>query len=206
MLRPLALALLVSVSSASAQSLSDTDVLFRSDLELVARVAATAALVHDQTGAFPSDAFDLMGSHWAAETGLRSASLSSISVSPEGEAVRVRYNPLPRPYVSDDLLADVTIVRDEDGTYTARHALQRRTDPDRGARALPYDRAGRYRVDRAGGTLCVDLAVVRELLAGDGDFQDALPDLDGDGVPVQVTTLDGREEVVFTSGRPSRDA
>lgn len=201
----LCLALTLAPFASAQTELSTTDTLFRDDLATVARVGATVALLHDRTGSFPATTFDLMGSPEAGQTGLRSLSLSRILVEPAGDGVRVVYNPLPRPYVSDDLFADVTVTRDADGTFTARHELQRRTDADRGARDLPYDRAGRYRVDRAGGTVCVDPALARAALA-DGSFDQVLPDLNGDGLPVEVRTLDSRREVVYTSGAPRIDA
>ena len=206
MIRLLLATLIATALPASAQdALSSTDAQFRADLETVARVTATAGLIHDQTGAFPATPFELLGSGWADQTGLRDVPLSTISVTRSAGGVRVIYNPLPRPYVSDDLLAEVTVTRDADGDYTASHELRRRTDPDLGARALPYDRAGNVRVDEAGGTLCVDTDRVRALLA-DGAFAAALPDLIGDGVPVRVRTLDGDERVLYTSGRDVTDA
>ena len=191
---------------ASAQTeLSTTDALFRADLETVARVGATVALLHERTGAFPATAFDLLGSGEAGQTGLRATSLSRLTVEPADGGVRVRYNPLPKPYVSNDLLADVVVTREDDGTYTARHELRRRTDPDLGGREIPYDRAGTYRVDEAGGTVCVDPAIARARLA-DGTFAASLPDLDGDGLPVEVVTLNRDRRVVYTSGTPTVDA
>ena len=204
LLGALALGLALAAPASAQAELGATDAQFRSDLETVARVGATVALLHERTGAFPATTFELMGSPEAGETGLRGLPLSRIAVEPAAGGVRVVYNPLPQPYVSDDLFADVTVTRDADGTFTARHALQRRTDPDRGGQALPYDRAGRYRVDRAGGTVCVDPALARAALA-DGSFERALPDLDGDGVPVEVRTLRG-QEVVYSSGGPRADA
>ena len=199
-----ALCLALAAPASAQTELSATDAVFRSDLETVARVGATVALLHERTGAYPATPFDLLGSVEAGETGLRATSLSTLTVEPADGGVRVRYNPLPSPYVSDDLFADVVVTRGADGSYTARHQLERRTDPDRGARTLPYDRAGRYRVDRAGGTVCVDPAYVRERL-DDGTFAASLPDLEGDGVPVEVRTLGG-QEVIYSSGAPSRDA
>lgn len=204
MIRTLSLAVLLA-ASANAQTLSQTDALFRSDLTTVARVAATASLIHDQTGAFPATPFALLGSGWADRTGLRGVSLSTISVEPAADGVRVVYNPLPCPYVSDDLVAEVVVTRQPDGDYLATHELRRRADPDRGGRALPYDRADGVRVDEAGGTLCVDLAVVQQALA-DGTFASTLPHLDGDGLPVRVRSLDGRDRVLYTSGREAVDA
>lgn len=207
MIRLLVLLALATTASAShaQNALTRTDAQFRSDLETVARVTATVGLIHDATGAFPATPFELLGSPWAEQTGLRDVPLSTVSVQRTADGVRVAYNPLPRPYVSDDLLAEVSVSRDADGDYTAAHELRRRADPDLGGRALPYDRAGNVRVDEAGGRLCVDTDRVRALLA-DGTFAASLPDLDGDGLPVRVRSLDGADRVLYTSESVRVDA
>ncbi len=167
MTRTLLVALLVA-ASASAQDapLASTADRFEADLALLTRVASTAALAHDADGAFPSSAFGLLGSRWADQTDLRAEPLSSFAVSASGAGVTIDYVPLPvAPYVREDLVVRLTLTPESGGRYRGAYEIRRRTDPDDGARPLPYDVAGRYRVERGFGTLCVEAARIREVLA-----------------------------------------
>lgn len=168
MIRSLLLVVLVA-APALAQSdpaLGPTDAQFRDDLRAVTNVVATAALVHDATGAFPTTTFGLLGSPAADRTRLRGMPLSDLTVSRDGDGVVVRYVPLPvDPYVREDDVVRVTISQDPDGLYKGAYEILRQADPDEGGERLPYDVAGRYRVVRGYGTACVDVATVRDRLA-----------------------------------------
>lgn len=151
---------------AADDALIDTDRRFRGDLDAITNVVATAALLHDETGAFPTTPFGLLGSRAADRTRLRALPLSDLSVSPDGDGVTVRYVPLPvDPYVREDRAVRVTVTRGEDGLYRGAYEIVRQADPDDGGERLPYDVAGRYRVLRGYGTACVDVGTVRNRLA-----------------------------------------
>lgn len=139
---------------------------FRDDLRTVTNMVATAALVHDDAGGFPATAFGLLGSPAASRTGLRATPLSDLAVSRDGERLVLSYVPLPTdPYVPEDRVVRLVITPGADGRFTGDYEIRRRANPDRGGRTLPYDTAGRYRVERGFGTACVDIGVVRGLLA-----------------------------------------
>jgi len=166
----LALALLATAASATfAQSdpaLAPTAAMFRGDLRGVTNMVATAALVHDATGAYPTTPFALLGSAPAGRTGLRALPLSDLTVTASGDRVVFRYVPLPvAPYVREDKVVHLTITQGDDGIYTGTYEIRRREAPADGASPLPYDRAGHYRVEFGAGTACVDAATVRQRLA-----------------------------------------
>ncbi|MAQ92263.1 MAG: hypothetical protein CMM84_01845 [Rhodothermaceae bacterium] len=202
MLRALVLAALLT-APAFAQSdpaLAPTADRFRADLTTVTAVLATAALVHDASGTFPSTPYALLGSAEAGRTGLRAASLSEISMSRDGDGVAVRYVPLPiAPYTRDDEVVTLDITRDDDGTYSGAYRITRRADPDDGGRTLPYDTAGRYRVDLASGTACVDVATVREQLAT-GTYTNTPGTLGPQPLTVRVVPLGGDTPVYYQEG------
>lgn len=191
------------VASAFAQSdpaLAPTADRFRADLTTVTAVLATAALVHDASGTFPSTPYTLLGSMEAGRTGLRAAALSEISVSRDGAGIAVRYVPLPvAPYTRDDEVVTLDITRASDGTYSGAYRITRRADPDDGGRTLPYDIAGRYRVDLASGTACVDAATVREQLAA-GTYSNAPGTLGPEPLTVRVVPVGADTPVYYQEG------
>ncbi|PAP77808.1 hypothetical protein [Rubrivirga marina] len=151
---------------AADEGLFETDRQFRDDLRAITNVVATAALVHDATGAYPTTTFGLLGSRPADRTRLRGMPLSDFTVSRDGDGVVVRYVPLPvDPYVREDRVVRVTVTQDADGLYKGDYEILRQADPDEGGERLPYDVAGRYRVTRGYGTACVDVATVQQQLA-----------------------------------------
>ncbi len=150
----------------SDASLEPTYQQFVQDLRVVTNMVATAGLVHDRTGAFPSTSFELLGSASADRTGLRRTPLSSLSVGRDGDRLVLDYVPLPvSPYERQDDVVRIVVTAQPDGQYTGDYEIRRRDDPDQGGRMLPYDRAGRFVVGKGYGTACVDLGVVREQLA-----------------------------------------
>lgn len=137
---------------------------FEADLADLARLAATAALVHERTGAFPGTPFALLGSPDAALTQATTLRLSALSVETAGDSLVMRYVPLPTaPYVREDLVVTATVRPDGPGRYAVTHEMRRSEDADDGARALLYGRAGDYRVERGIGRLCIETARVREM-------------------------------------------
>ena len=197
MIRPLLLAALVAAPSLaqSDPALAPTDAQFRDDLRAITNVVATAALVHDATGAFPATTFGLLGSRPADRTRLRGTPLSDLTVSRNVDGVVIRYVPLPvSPYVRRDRVVEMTVAL-EDGLYQADYEIVRREDPDDGGDRIAYDRAGRFLVTRGYGTACVDLEVVRARLA-DRTFRAEPGTLGPEPLTVQVHPV-GEAEPVF---------
>ena len=155
-----------TVSDGSDFALQATHQQFHDDLRVVTNMVATAGLVYDQTGTWPATPFELLGSAAASQTGLRQTPLSALSVSRDGERLVLDYNPLPvAPYERQDDVVRVVVTARADGQFVGDYEILRRDDPDRGGKRLPYDRAGRYVVERGFGTACVDLDIVRDQLA-----------------------------------------
>lgn len=161
----LLLAVVLAAAPAFAQSdspLAATADTFRDDLSGLARLATTAALVHERTGAFPATPFALLASPEADGTDVRDFRLSALDVTAAGDSLTMRYVPLPvAPYVREDLVVTATVRRDADGRYAVRHEMRRFTAPSDGAKRLLYDRAGIYNVERGYGDLCIDAAMAR---------------------------------------------
>lgn len=207
MTRLVLLAALVAAPAAFAQAdgdpaLAQTADLLRGDFDHLTRVTAAAALVREQTGAFPATSFDLLGSRAADRTGARALALSALDLEQLGDNLRIVYVPLPRdPYVPQDHVVTLTVVPDGAGRYRGEYEVVRREDPDRGGVAIPYDVAGRYRVGRAFGTVCVETALVEAMLA-DGAFVADPARLSASPLTLRVTPP-GEDEPVFyeTGGR-----
>ena len=176
MTRLLLLAALAAPLAASAQSdpaldrrpissdpaLAPTAAQFGSDLDVLARLTATAALVRERTGQFPTTPFALLGSDEAGPTGARALPLSALDVTAAGDSLVMRYVPLPvAPYVREDLVVTATVTRNAAGLARVRHEMRRYADPDDGSRLLLYDRAGTYRVERGYGDLTLDVVAAR---------------------------------------------
>ena len=125
-------------------------------------LAATALLHHAQRGTYPADAFALLSSAAARETGLQSLGLSALSLTAETDALTMRYTLLPTSEDPTDRFGTVTVAEtDTVGTYTVDLLLERRADPDLSARALPLAQEGQYAVVRAKGSLCADVETLR---------------------------------------------
>lgn len=160
-------ALAAAPLAASAQTpgdaaLAPTAAQFGSDLDVLARLTATAALVRERTGAFPATAFELLGSDEAGPTGARALPLSALNVTAAGDSLVLRYVPLPvSPYVRENLVVTATVTQGAAGRALVRHEMRRYAAPADGGRLLLYDRAGPYRVERGYGELTVDVAAAR---------------------------------------------
>ena len=147
---------------ASDAALAPTAAEFGRDLDVLARLAAPAALVRERTGQFPATPFALLGSDEAGPTGARALPLSALDVTAAGDSLVMRYVPLPvDPYVREDLVVTATLTRDAAGRATVRHEMRRQAAPADGGRQLLYDRAGEYRVERGYGALSIDVATAR---------------------------------------------
>ncbi len=125
-------------------------------------LAATVLLYHAASGAYPADAFGLLGSAAARETGLQRLGLSALTLAPSADGLTMRYTLLPTAADPSDRFGTVTVAEtDTAGTYTVDLLLERIADPDMGGRALPLTQEGQYAVVRARGTLCADVETVR---------------------------------------------
>lgn len=152
-------------------------------------LAATALLYHAQRGAYPNDAFGLLGSPAARETGLQSLGLSALALSPTSDGLTMRYTLLPTAADPSERFGSVTVAEtDTVGTYTVDLMMERTSDPDFGGHALPLAQEGAYAVVRAKGSLCADVETVRARAGRDaGD-----PPLDGRATySVTFTPADG---------------
>ncbi len=203
MTRLLLLAVLTTapVLAQSDPALAGTADQFRDDVRVVTAMVATAALAHDADGAFPRTPFGLLGSADAGRTGLRDVALSDLSVGGDGDRLVLDYTPLPRdPYVRQDRVVRVVVTRDADGLYQGAYEITRRADPDDGGERLPYDVAGRYRVERGFGTACVDVETVRTQLAA-GSFDAEPGTLGPTPLTVRVHPPGEDEPVFYEEGR-----
>lgn len=131
-------------------------------LEAPGLIAATAALLHEREGAYPGTPFGLLGSREAAETGLRLLPLSALTLTPEGDSLRIDYALVP---TREDPSTHYGTLRlraaEEAGRYVAAIVMEREDDPDVRPGPLPLAREGAYAVRRAQGRLGIDVAVVR---------------------------------------------
>lgn len=165
-LRPALFLLLVTL--AGCAGLSETAELDRAavalddQLDAPGLIAATAVLQHAARGAYPADAFDLLGSREARETDLQRLPLSALDVAPAADGVAIRYTLLPTAADPSDRFGTLTITEtDTAGTYTVDVLMERIADPDFGGRSLPLAEEGQYAVVRAKGTLCAEVEALR---------------------------------------------
>ena len=125
-------------------------------------LAATALLYHAQRGTYPDDAFGLLGSAAARETGLQRLGLSALALAQDADGLTMRYTLLPTAADPSSRFGTVMVAEtDTVGTYTVDLLMERTADPDFGGRALPLAREGTYAVVRAKGSLCADVETVR---------------------------------------------
>lgn len=207
--RLLPLLVLLAAAPAAAQTpatgdraLAQTAAQFEDDLGLLTRAASAAALARAETGSFPDTPFTLLAGPWAGQTGLRSVPLSSLDVTAEGDRLVLTLVPLPQdPYVREDDVARLTLTPDGE-TVRGEYEVVRRADPDDGGAPIPYDVAGRYRVERAFGTLCVEVPRIRALVA-EGRF---VPDptlLSSEPLTVRVHPPGEETPVFYETVRPT---
>lgn len=168
---PVAAPVSAQTADGSDPALAPVETRLMADLDPALRLATTAVLIHARTGAFPADAFALLGSDEAGPTGARALPLSSLTMEapPAAAASAVgafRAVPLPTdPYERDDTPMHVVVLLRPDGVYEVQTRIRRERDPDLGGGSLLYDRADRYEVRSGVGVVCVDVARVRAMLA-----------------------------------------
>lgn len=135
-------------------------------LEAPGLLAATTLLYHETNGRYPTTPFELLGSTAARETGLQDLGLSALRLDPETDGLTLAYTLLPSAADPSDRFGTITVAEtDTAGTYDVGLLLERTADPDFSARSLPLAHEGQYAVVRARGTLCAEVATVRERVA-----------------------------------------
>jgi hypothetical protein len=132
-------------------------------------LAATALLYHEANGRYPATPFDLLGSPAARETGLQQLGLSALTLDPTTDELTLRYTLLPTSDDPSERFGTITVAEtDTAGTYDVGLLLERIADPDLASRALPLTQQGIYEVVRARGSLCAEVATVRERIREGG--------------------------------------
>lgn len=130
------------------------------------QLAATAALIHAETGSFPETRFELLGSPQAGETGARQLNLSALQVETTGDAFRLSYVLLPTRADPTDRMGSFTLRPGPDEPhFEATVELLRREDPDHGGRPLFLAREDQFGVTRLSGHFHIDLGTVRDQAA-----------------------------------------
>ncbi len=181
----------VSVNETASPDLDEAAVDLDDQLDAPGLLAATAVLYHTSTERYPVTPFDLLGSKAARETGLQNLGLSDLTVSPDGNGVRLNYTLLPTAADPSDRFGSVTVTEtDTAGTYTVGLLLERIADPDLSGKALPLAQRGVYNVVRAKGTLCAEVETIRERIAAQ-DEVGAPPLTTGEAYTVTFTASDG---------------
>ncbi len=151
------------LDQAAQRDLDQAAVDLDAQLDAPGLLAATTLLYHEVNGRYPTTPFELLGSTAARETGLQRLGLSALDLSPEGDGLRLGYTLLPTSADPSDRFGTVTVAEtDTAGTYNVDLLLERIADPDLASRSLPLAQRGQYNVVRARGSLCAEVATVRE--------------------------------------------
>ena len=162
-----------SLSATDRQALETAAAELDRQLEPPGRIAATALLLREANGAYPTTPFELLSSETAAATGLRALPLSALALDAEGDALRIRYTLLPTPADPSTRYGSLVLSpADEAGRYDVALSLDREADPDLYDERLPLAREGNYAVRRATGRLCAEVEAVRARLAAADEVGD----------------------------------
>lgn len=203
---PLRLPLLLLVAALLFAGCAGLDSTARGDLDQAAvdlgdqldapgLLAATALLFHEANGRYPTTPFELLGSPVARETGLQRLGLSALVLEPTTEGLALRYTLLPSSADPSERFGTVTISEaDAEGSYDVGLVLERIADPDLADRSLPLAQEGPYSVVRARGTLCADVATVRERVRA-GEAAGTPPLETGRSYTVTFTSASGTAEL-----------
>jgi hypothetical protein len=125
------------------------------DLRPLSLVAATAALIHDRTGAYPATPFELLGSPEAFRTGLRGIQFAELTIEAPGQAVyRLAH---PAVETQTERTAQTTFAYEADSArHVAEFEIIARRDEDEGGRRIPLTVSDQLVVRVARGRLCID--------------------------------------------------
>lgn len=169
-------------------------------LQAPAVLAATAALLHSETGRFPAEPFELLGAPVAGETGARRVRLAQLGLSADADTLRAIFVLTPSPETPDERIGGFSLFREGDG-YTARVRLDLRADPDQRDEDLPLTRQGTLIVRQALGRLCLDVERVRALTAA-GRLVEAAPFLSDEAIEVTFVPTGGGDPVATATLSP----
>jgi hypothetical protein len=169
-------------------------------LEAPAVLAATAALLHADTGAFPGDPYALLGTPVAGQAGARRVRLAELALSADADTLRAVYVLTPSADVPDERTGGFTLFREGDG-YTAQVRLDLRADPDQRDADLPLAERGTMVVRRAWGRICLDLERVRTL-AAEGRLLEAAPFLADEAIEISFVPARGGAPVATATLAP----
>lgn len=154
-----------SLDSASSDALDRAAVDLDTQLDAPGLLAATALLYHETNDRYPTTPFELLGSAEARESGLQDLELSALGLTTDPSGLTLTYTLLPTASDPSDRYGTITVAEtDEPGRYDIDLLLERIADPDLASRSLPLASEGHYAVVRARGTLCAEVATVRERL------------------------------------------
>jgi hypothetical protein len=158
-------------------------------------LAATALLFHEANGQYPATASELLGSPAARETGLQQLGLSALTLDGTPDVLSLRYTLLPSASDPSERFGTVTVSEaDTAGSYDIGLVMERIADPDLASRSLPLTQEGTYAVVRASGTLCAEVATVRNRVrAGEAAGQPPLEA--GRSYTVTFTSASGAAEL-----------
>ncbi len=125
------------------------------DLRPLSLVAATAALIHERTGTYPSTPFELLGSPEAFRTGLRGVQFAELTVEAPGTvAYRLAH---PAVETQTERSATATLTAEPDSArHVAEFEILARRDADEGGTRIPLTVAELLEVRVARGRLCID--------------------------------------------------
>lgn len=126
-------------------------------LEPAGRIAATAALIAERTGTYPTTVFGLLGDPAAAETGARQIRFSAMTVRPEADGLEIRFTLLPTREDPSRRTTELRLAPPDEGRIEARVLLTRRADPDHDDRALDLHSEDQVAVRALAGRFTVDL-------------------------------------------------
>ncbi|MEM6783195.1 MAG: hypothetical protein AAF624_05605 [Bacteroidota bacterium] len=147
------------------------------------RLMAAAALIHAETGTYPTTPFALLGSMPAAETGSRAVRLSSLGISASGETIQVLYVLAPSQADPTERVGGFSLTETEPSRYTAQFRLDRREDQTE--KMLPVAVSGSVEVRQARGTLRLDTVQLTQALADETRIE--APFVPGAGITYTFT-------------------
>ena len=188
------------LDQAAQRDLDQAAVDLGDQLDAPGLLAATALLYHEVNGRYPATPFDLLGSTAARETGLQRLGLSALDLAPEGDGLQMRYTLLPSAADPSDRFGTVTVAEtDTVGTYDVGLLLERIADPDLASRSLPLAEQGHFAVVRARGSLCAEVATVRERMRS-GEAVGQPPLEAGKAYTVTFTSANGAASEIVREG------
>lgn len=192
----------VGLSGCAAPRVTDAEVdtaahAVQQQLDAPGRLLAAAALVHAETGAFPTTAFDLLKTEAAERTGAQALRLSSLQPDASREGFTATFTTPAAPNGEVEQLGEVGVRMEGAGRYTATFRLTERGDGDLGRGRRDLAQSGRMLVRSVQGTLQVEVDALEAALAAGQPILPLRPgaaiavafDQTGSGSRVGATTI-----------------